>query len=64
MPIYEAKCKQCNTETTYRASISEMYQTPICCGQPMEKVILSGVLGAVDKPHFMTKFKNLYNNRN
>ena len=64
MPIYEAKCKRCGTQQDYMASIENMYQTPVCCGQPMEKVTLTAPLGVVDNPAFMSQYKSLYNNRN
>ena len=64
MPMYEAKCRKCGEETTYMATIENMYQTPVCCGQPMEKVILTAPMGFVDNPAFMSKYKHLYNDRN
>lgn len=60
MPIYEARCNKCNHETQYTASIENMYQTPVCCGQPMEKVIRTAPIGFVDNPMFMSKYRKLY----
>ena len=60
MPVYEARCKKCSYETEYMASIDNMYQTPCCCGQPMEKVTLTPPKGYVDNPLFMSKYRKLY----
>ena len=63
MPIYEAKCKRCGKQQDYMASIENMYQTPVCCGQPMEKVILTAPSGFVDSPAHMSQYKHLYANK-
>ena len=60
MPIYEARCNKCKRETEYTAHIESMYQTPICCNKPMEKVILTSVLGVVDNPAFQKKYSHMY----
>ena len=60
MPVYEAKCTHCDRETSYTASIENMFQTPVCCGQPMKKVILTPPKGYVDNPAYMSKYKHLY----
>ena len=60
MPIYEARCKRCQKETVYTARVENMYQTPMCCGQPMEKVILTPPLGVVDNPAFMKQYAKMY----
>ena len=60
MPVYEARCTKCQHETSYTASIENMYQTPVCCGKPMEKVILTPPKGYVDNPMYMSKYKKLY----
>lgn len=39
MPTYSAKCANCGNTQTYRRSIAERHQTPICCEKPMEKTI-------------------------
>ena len=60
MPIYEAKCERCQKETTYTARIENMHQTPVCCGQPMKRVILTAPLGFVDNPAFMKRYAKMY----
>lgn len=64
MPIYEAQCKRCGERKEYTTPIDSMYQTPVCCGQPMEKVIFTAPKGYVDNPAYMSQYKHLYNNRN
>lgn len=61
MPIYEARCNKCKNTTEYNASIQNMYQTPLCCNTPMEKVILTPQPGYVDNPHFMSRFRSVQN---
>ena len=60
MPVYEARCNKCKHETQYTASMENMYQTPVCCDQPMEKVTLNAPMGYVDRPLFMSRYKKLY----
>lgn len=50
--IYEAKCRVCNSVEEYVRPASEYLDTPKCCGQKMEKVILSVPFGVVDIPAY------------
>ena len=60
MPIYESRCNKCKETFEYSCGIESMYQTPVCCGTPTEKVILTPQPVFVDNPLFMTKYRKLY----
>ena len=49
MPTYTAKCNNCGNTQTYRRSIAERNDTPICCEVKMVKTI-DAVDGFVDIP--------------
>ena len=49
MPTYTAKCKNCGGVQTYRRSIAERNDTPVCCELRMEKMI-DAPAGNVDFP--------------
>lgn len=47
MPLYEALCQKCGRQHEYYAMAANCYDTPVCCGQPAQKVILSAPMGYV-----------------
>lgn len=49
MPTYSAKCKNCGKSVTYRRSIAERNQTPVCCELPMQRQ-LDAPFAKVDFP--------------
>ena len=50
MPRYDAKCNKCQKTAEYIRPMAEMHDTPECCGEKMEKVILTTIAGFVDFP--------------
>jgi hypothetical protein len=48
--IYEAQCQKCKKNEDYSRSIAERHDTPVCCGQPMKKMITTcqNVYGDLD----------------
>ena len=50
MPRYDARCNLCGKTQEYTRSIAEMYATPVCCGENMEKVTLTPIAGFLDFP--------------
>jgi predicted nucleic acid-binding Zn ribbon protein len=49
MPTYSAKCQNCGNTQTYRRSIDERNDTPICCEVRMAKV-MDAPAGNLDWP--------------
>lgn len=60
MPLYNSKCKTCGEVHEYIAKIKDIDNTPVCCGEKTERVLLAAPLGFVDKPAFMSKYKHIY----
>ena len=60
MPIYDSKCNKCNSIKEYSTKISERDNTPECCGEKTERVLLKGPIGFVDNLAFMSNYKKLY----
>lgn len=54
MPIYDAKCLKCGGVDEYIRPASQYLDTPECCGQPMQKVILQAPFGIVDIPAYQS----------
>ena len=54
MPIYEARCRKCGKEQDYYQTFANCYDTPICCGEKAEKVILTPPMGIVDIPAYQS----------
>lgn len=52
MPLYEAQCKKCGSNTTYVRKIAECLNTPDCCGEKMMKVILTAPVGIVEEIYY------------
>ena len=52
--IYEAQCEKCGRVEEYVRSAKECYDTPECCGQKMQKVILTAPYGVVDIPAYQS----------
>lgn len=50
MAKYDAKCEICGKEQEYIQPISKRDETPICCDEPMKRVILKPPMGYVDTP--------------
>ena len=48
MPVYEARCNQCGKIQDYIRRAENYLDTPECCGQKTEKVILSAPMGWVE----------------
>ena len=48
MPVYDAVCRICRKEHTYYQTVDNRHQTPECCGQKTEKVILNAPVGRVE----------------
>lgn len=49
MGVYDARCRKCGKVTEYYQSAARCYETPECCGESMEKVILTAPMGWVEK---------------
>ena len=47
MPIYESICNKCGTAHEYIRQASDCYNTPECCGEKTQKVILTAPVGYV-----------------
>lgn len=54
MPQYEARCNVCGTIHDYIKPASQYLNTPECCGQKTEKVILTAPYGVVDIPAYQS----------
>lgn len=52
--IYEAKCRICGDVAEYVRPVSRYLETPECCGQSMQKVILSAPFNQVDIPAYVS----------
>lgn len=48
MPVYEAKCNQCGALREYIRPVAQYDDTPMCCGEKTEKVILSSPMAVMD----------------
>jgi predicted nucleic acid-binding Zn ribbon protein len=65
MPTYTAKCPVCGRVQDYVKKINERDDVPHCnrygCGGYLtERVIMTPILGVVDNPAFMKRFKHMY----
>lgn len=60
MPLYNARCKACNNIHEYVAKIKDIDNTPVCCQEKTERVLLKGPIGIVDNPAFQSKYKHMY----
>lgn len=60
MPLYDARCNKCGKTQEYIARIIDIDNTPICCEEKTERVLLKGPIGIVDKPAFQSKYKHMY----
>ena len=54
MPIYEARCNECGRVHEYYQTAERCRETPVCCDQPTEKVILTAPYGVVDIPAYVS----------
>ena len=54
MPLYEAQCNNCKTVHQYIKPVSECLITPVCCGVPTKKVILSAPSSIMDIPDYVS----------
>ena len=52
MPTYEAICLNCGAYHEYIREVAKCLDTPVCCGEPSEKRILSSPMGIVDIPAY------------
>ena len=52
--IYESICRQCGKVHEYIKPAAQCYETPECCGQKTEKVILTAPYGVVDIPAYQS----------
>ena len=50
--IYESRCKICNKNFEYIKPASQYLDSPFCCGERTEKVILSSPMWRVDNIHY------------
>lgn len=50
MPTYEAECRVCGKYHEYITSIADRDQTPLCCGSPTTRAILTPPTGFVQFP--------------
>lgn len=48
MPVYEARCNVCSKVHDYVRPVAQCMDTPECCGQKTQKVILSAPMGYVE----------------
>jgi hypothetical protein len=53
MPIYEARCETCGRHEDYHRPVANYMDTPMCCGQKMQKV-LSAPSFIVDIPAYVS----------
>ena len=54
MPIYEAYCSKCHEVAEYVSTVANCRITPTCCGESMQKVILSAPSAIVDIPAYVS----------
>lgn len=54
MPVYEARCNICNSVQDYYRPVADCMNTPECCGQKTQKVILTPSMGIVDIPAYVS----------
>lgn len=54
MPLYESMCHQCGKVHNYYKPAARYLETPECCGQRTEKVILTPPFGVVDIPAYQS----------
>lgn len=54
MPIYEAQCLKCGKVQEYYQTAANCRDTPVCCGEKTEKVILTAPFGIVDIPAYVS----------
>ena len=54
MPIYEARCGKCGKHHDYFQPISNRADTPECCGERSEKVILNSATAYGDTPSYQS----------
>lgn len=52
MPVYEALCKSCGKVHNYYRRVADCMDTPECCGEKTQKVILSAPAGFADLPGY------------
>lgn len=48
MPVYEASCRICGKVQDYIRPVAQCMDTPECCGEKTQKVILSAPMGYVE----------------
>lgn len=48
MPVYESRCNVCSKVHDYIRPVAQCMDTPECCGQKTQKVILSAPMGYVE----------------
>lgn len=54
MPVYESQCQSCGAIRDYYATVSDRDNTPICCGEKTQKVILSAPMGYCENIHYQS----------
>lgn len=54
MPMYESRCNKCGVIHEYYQNANNCKETPICCGEKTEKVILTAPYGIVDIPAYVS----------
>lgn len=47
MPMYSSKCSKCGKAETYFQTIANRANTPICCEEPMMKMLDKPMVGAM-----------------
>lgn len=47
MPTYQALCAKCNTHHDFFRKIDERDDTPVCCGEKTDRVLVAPMLQAV-----------------
>lgn len=52
--LYEARCNVCGRVQEYCQPAKDYLNTPFCCGQKTEKVILTAPYGVVDIPAYQS----------
>lgn len=50
MPTYESKCSVCDAIHTYKRSIRDRDDTPVCCGETTVRGVFSAPSGFLDIP--------------
>lgn len=48
MPVYESQCTQCGRVQDYFQTVANRGDTPVCCGEKTQKVILNAPMGYVE----------------